>query len=174
MTQALVLTIIGPDRPGLVEALSSTISAHQGNWLESSMSQLAGQFAGILRVDVAAPQRAALEAALMALPNLHITLAAGQAPETSPSYTRELQLELTGHDRVGIVREVAQILARHQVNVDQLQTGCESAPMSGEAMFHATARLMAGPALDTRALKRDLEQISDDLMVDIHLGETIS
>jgi glycine cleavage system regulatory protein len=46
----LVLTVIGDDRPGLVGELSAAIAAHQGNWLESSMSHLAGKFAGIVRV----------------------------------------------------------------------------------------------------------------------------
>ena len=52
MTTYLVLTIIGEDRPGIVESLAEIISDHSGNWLESSMSQLAGKFAGILRVSV--------------------------------------------------------------------------------------------------------------------------
>ncbi|MGB4246421.1 MAG: ACT domain-containing protein, partial [Pseudohongiellaceae bacterium] len=49
MATYLVLTIIGDDKPGLVELLSETIARHSGNWLESNMSHLAGKFAGILR-----------------------------------------------------------------------------------------------------------------------------
>ncbi len=52
----LVLTVIGDDRPGLVGELSAAISSHQGNWLESSMSHLAGKFAGIVKVAVPAAQ----------------------------------------------------------------------------------------------------------------------
>ena len=48
----LVLTLIGPDRPGLVESLAKRVTAHGGNWVESRMAHLAGQFAGILRVEV--------------------------------------------------------------------------------------------------------------------------
>lgn len=48
----LVITVIGQDRPGLVGALSDTVYQHKGNWLGSSMSKLAGQFAGILQVDI--------------------------------------------------------------------------------------------------------------------------
>ncbi len=47
MATYLVLTIIGEDRPGIVELLAKIISDHSGNWLESSMSQLAGKFAGV-------------------------------------------------------------------------------------------------------------------------------
>ena len=52
MQTHLVLTVIGPDRPGLVSALSNTIAAGGGNWLDSRMANLAGQFAGILLLDV--------------------------------------------------------------------------------------------------------------------------
>ena len=52
---SLILTVIGDDRPGLVERLSSVVSQHQGNWLESSMSHLSGKFAGIVRMHVTRP-----------------------------------------------------------------------------------------------------------------------
>ena len=52
MTKSLVMTILGPDRPGLVESLSSTIATHDGNWLESRMAQLAGHFTGMSEFDV--------------------------------------------------------------------------------------------------------------------------
>ena len=52
MTTYLVLTAIGDDKPGLVESLAQTIASNAGNWLESNMSQLAGKFAGVLRVSV--------------------------------------------------------------------------------------------------------------------------
>ena len=52
MRRSLVLTLLGPDRPGLVEAMAALIARHGGNWLESRMASLAGEFAGILRVEV--------------------------------------------------------------------------------------------------------------------------
>ncbi|MFQ5349742.1 MAG: ACT domain-containing protein, partial [Thermoanaerobaculia bacterium] len=42
MQQTLVMTLIGRDRPGLVEALAAIIEEHGGNWEESRMVQLAG------------------------------------------------------------------------------------------------------------------------------------
>ena len=52
MNSYLVLTVISDDKPGLVEELASTIAENSGNWLESSMSHLAGHFAGIVHVSV--------------------------------------------------------------------------------------------------------------------------
>lgn len=171
----LVLTVIGDDRPGLVEQLAAAISAHHANWLESSMSQLSGKFAGIVCINVDQAQLDPLKAALAALPGLRITAEAGAASKASaaPAAQRRLKLSLVGHDRIGIVREVSQVLARHAINVEELATHTASAPMSAEILFHANAELTAAANLDARALTSDLEQISNDLMVDITLDETI-
>ena len=67
MRRSLVLTLLGPDRPGLVEAMAALIARHGGNWLESRMASLAGEFAGILRVEVDEDSAAALESALRSL-----------------------------------------------------------------------------------------------------------
>ena len=172
---SLVLTVIGDDRPGLVEQLATAISKHDGNWLESSMAHLSGKFAGIVCVGIPEVRLETLKTELAALPGLRITAEvadSGEAPVDKPT-GRRLKLSLVGHDRIGIVREVSQVLARHAVNVEDLSTHTASAPMSAAILFHATADLTASPTLDTRALTSDLEQISNDLMVDITLDETI-
>jgi glycine cleavage system regulatory protein len=86
---------------------------------------------------------------------------------------RRLTLELVGNDRIGIVREVAAVLAKHSVNVEKLATRTESGPMASGTLFRAEALLTAPPALDTRTLKADLEAISNDLMVEFSLGELV-
>ena len=50
MARALVMTVIGEDRPGLVEALAELIAAHEGSWDESRMARLAGHFAGVVQI----------------------------------------------------------------------------------------------------------------------------
>lgn len=168
----LVLTAIGDDRPGLVEELATAISAHDGNWLESSMAQLFGKFAGIVKVAVPADKAEALKAALAALKGLKVGVEAA-GTQKSALAGRRLTLNLVGHDRIGIVREVSQVLARHAVNVEELETRTSSAPMSAEILFHCEAALTAAPDFNPRELKAALEKLSDDLMVDIQLGEQL-
>ena len=76
---SLVLTILGPDRPGLVEAVSQTIAKHGGSWQESRMARLAGRFAGVLLVTVDESHAAALSEALL-LPSVSCPKAALRAP----------------------------------------------------------------------------------------------
>ncbi|MFA4968675.1 MAG: ACT domain-containing protein [Sulfuritalea sp.] len=172
MTQHLVLTVIGDDRPGLVGELSTVISAHQGSWLESSMAQLAGKFAGIVEVAVDEAHADALKLELGQLAGLKVAIESAAAQKSAPK-GRRLKLALVGHDRIGIVREVSQVLAHHAVNVESLETHTSSAPMSAAVLFHAVAELTAAPDLDVSALTGELERISNDLMVDITLDETI-
>ena len=48
----LVLTLIGDDRAGLVNAVAEVVARHGGNWERSQMAELAGKFAGIVLVTV--------------------------------------------------------------------------------------------------------------------------
>jgi len=166
MKNILVVSVIGQDKPGLVEQLAAVISQQQGNWLESSFSRLAGQFAGIVKVAVNGDGTLLL-AALQALPSLDVrgVLDAEQA-EVANAASQSVALSLVGHDRIGIVKDVSSILAHFGVNVEKLETWLDSAPMSGEMMFHAQALLSAPISVDLGHVRRDLEAIADDLMVE--------
>ncbi len=167
----LILTVIGDDRPGLVGELSAVITAHEGNWLEASMSHLAGKFAGIVKVGVPTARLSPLQAALAQIRGLKVQSEFSEPVAAAAG--RRLSLSLVGHDRIGIVREVTQALARHSVNIEKIETRTATAPMSAEALFYADVSVTADTGLDVRALQADLERISNDLMVDISLGETI-
>ncbi len=167
MQQCLVITLLADDRTGLVESIARMISQHQGNWLESNMAQLAGKFAGILRVSIAVEQIAALSAALRAETDWQIQIATELLEPQPSAYTRSIQISLMAHDRVGIVRELSAILAASAVNVQKLTTFCASAPMSGEQLFNAMVEAEAEPSLNLAALKIALEGLSDDAMVDV-------
>ncbi len=170
MAQSIVLTLIGPDRPGLVQAVSDIVVRHGGNWLESRMAQLAGQFAGILRIEIPPNQLQAINESLQQLRSAELQIVV--VPADSTGYRpllRPLRLHLVGQDRPGIVREIAQVLANRGVNVEELHTECQSAPMSAEVLFVATAKLRVSDELGINDLRSALEQIASDLMVDITL-----
>jgi len=168
----LVMTIISPDRTGLVESIARVVAEHGGNWLESRMCRLGGEFAGILRVEVPAANKPALLEALQKLQanGLQILFRADQsaAPAAAGKQTR---LEIVGRDRPGIVRDITSALARAGVNVEEFSSEVVSAPMSGETLFKAQARLQLPDRCDLAALKKDLEKIAADLFVDVSFAE---
>lgn len=172
MARSLVLTVIGADRPGLVEALSRAIAEHGGNWLKSRMSRLANRFAGILLVSVPDTNVEALKAALLALEAEGLHLAVEEsAPDTSAMTYRNVKLELVGQDRAGIVHEISEALAQHRVSIDELVTEVQSASWSGESLCNLQAKLRVPRDVGTAVLREALEDIANEFMVDITLDE---
>src|SRR5271169_1525240 len=156
----LVMTIISPDRTGLVEAVARAVAGHGGNWLESRMCRLGGEFAGILRVEIPAAKKTALLAALDKLQANGLQIVVRDDAPVSAVAGRQTKLEIVGADRPGIVREIASALARAGVNVEEFSSEVASAPMSGETLCKAGARLRLPAHCDLAALKKELEKIA--------------
>jgi glycine cleavage system regulatory protein len=170
MQTTLVMTVIGRDRTGLVETLARFVASHEGNWLESRMCRLGGEFAGLARVSVPADKQAALSEALQSLQSQGLSVVVKtDEGEPSPAALDLLHLDLVGHDRPGIVREITSALAAQGVNVEELATEVVSAPMSGESLFQAHATLSLPVDCDHGALREQLERIAANLMVDLSL-----
>lgn len=172
MDASLVMTIIGPDKPGLVEGIANVVSQHRGNWLESRMSRLGGQFAGILRVELPAEQERSFIDALEELEALSIVVHSDQSRQAERIEPLWL-LDIVGQDRPGIVREISRALACRGVNVEELESECQSAPMSGETMFTARAKIRIPQTCRVEELHRDLEKIGQDLIVEVRLQELV-
>jgi glycine cleavage system regulatory protein len=138
------------------------------------MAHLAGTFAGILRVQAPADDVSKVVAAIEQLSgdDLKVTVTRGGGRST-PGAGRTLELEIVGLDRAGIVRDISGVLAKHGANIEELVTNSSSAPMSGELLFRAQMRLLVGKATDVAALRADLEQFANDLMVELRTVETV-
>lgn len=167
MSSFFIISVMTDDRPGLVETLSTIIKNHNGNWLESRMAQLAGKFAGIVRIQVSDNQKDALEKDLLELRSKGwvISLEASQAESTEKR--AGAMLSIVGNDRPGIVKDVAQVLAAKGVNVLELNTKFESAAMSAEPLFKTQAQIEIPASIEFDELKDSLENLSNDLMVEI-------
>lgn len=170
----LVMTVIGQDRPGLVDLVAGLVAEHGGNWLESRMCRLGGEFAGLLRVHVPRERVSTLEQALAGLAAQGLTVvvrADADSEATAPAGARSAVIEIVGQDRPGIVRQISRALAAQGVNVEELRTECVSAAMSGETLFQARVQLHVPVTCVVNDLRRELETIASDLFVDIRFEE---
>jgi glycine cleavage system regulatory protein len=131
------------------------------------MAGLAGQFAGIVHFQVPDEKLEPLASALRALSSddLLVVIAEGDA-EAAPVAQRSVRLELVGNDRPGIVRDFSGCLARRGVSIEELHTEFESAPMSAEPLFKVNALLAVPAELSDTELKRELEGLATEMMVD--------
>ena len=169
----LVLTLIGPDHPGIVDSVSEVVAAHGGNWLESRMAHLAGKFAGVLCVEVADEQAAALEEALGRLEVGGLKVIVERSVPVEAPRQHAMEIELLGIDRPGLVHEVSALLAAHGMNVEELATDRPAAAHSGDRMFHAHIRVIIPETVDVTAVRHGLERLAGDLMVEIRLAEAL-
>lgn len=161
----LIITVIGQDKPGLVEQLSDTVYHNHANWLKSTLTHLSGQFAGIVQVEVSHQHIQQLSNALSQIAGLQIQIVETQIT-SSPS--PEIQtLHITGNDRAGIVKEVAAHLHQLGVNICKLKTHTQSAPNWGYPLFCAEFQLTLPPHLCLEHVQDALEQLADDLTVDL-------
>jgi len=166
-----VVTVIGNDRPGIVERLSEVVLAAGANWEESRMARLAGKFAGILRINVAAANADALASALRALTADGLTVVVESSADAARETFRTVRLELVGNDHPGIIRDISKVLAQHHVNIEELETGVSGAPMTGEQLFRASVQLGLPAAVTTDWLRGRLEALAGEMMVDVTLDE---
>lgn len=172
---SLVLTVLGADRPGLVEAIARVVAEHEANWLESRMAHLAGQFAGILRVEVEQVNAESLAAALRAVDadDGGCGLDTIIRPDDTTAVDADLPtllLDVTGADRSGIVREISRVLASQGVNVEELATETLLAANTGHPVFHAAAKLRVPAGADEKGLREALEAVAADLVVEVTLA----
>jgi glycine cleavage system regulatory protein len=170
MTVEMVLSIVASDRPGLVSTLAEAVAGHGGNWIDSSMARLGGEFAGIVRVALPEGSVAGLEAALAGLSGQGITVVARRS-KGAPPPARVATLELTCADTPGIVREIAAALAARGVSIDELETEVFEGSMSGQPLFSARARLALPEGLAVDDLRETFEAIGQDIMADIALRD---
>lgn len=173
MNDTLVMTVIAEDRPGIVQALSGTVADHEGNWLESRMARMAGQFAGILRVECPAARTAGLLEALAGLKAKGLSIEVRRQSGPAEEGRTMMSIDVVGNDRPGIVRALSAAVARLGANVEELHTALESAAMAGHPLFHAKG-LVALPAdVTPGALTEAIEDLGEDLAVTVE-AETAS
>jgi glycine cleavage system regulatory protein len=159
-----LLTVQGKDKIGLVEALASQVEQRRGNWLESRLCRLGGQFAGIARIEFPTPPDS-LPDKVESL-TCQWDLVTDDETVAAPVGT-QARLDILAADRPGLVKQITHLLARAGANVEEIESRVRSAPFSGEQMFEAHCVISLGANCDRARLARDLESLAEELMCDI-------
>lgn len=172
MAKTIILTIIGPDKPGLVDDLSAVITEHGGSWLESRMSKLSGYFAGILRISVPKKSFDAIQEALKAMESNGLSLQIEcETVEKVEVPHRDVHLEIMGPDHPGIVHDIAHALAEKSISIADLSSECIDGAMSGEKVFHAAIVASIPKEVSLDDTREELEDLANKLMVDITMDD---
>ena len=113
--QSLVISIMGKDKPGLVDALAKCVYKHEGNWQGSSFAHMAGMFTGFVEVHVADENKQGLIDALDAIKDLSVQSVAVASSENNN--TTKLTVDVMGNDKTGIVQELTSVLNQFNLNI---------------------------------------------------------
>lgn len=161
----MIFTLVGKDKPGLVESLAQTVYKLGGNWLASNFSHMAGHFAGFVQVDLPQDKQSALIDAFASHPDLKINLVEGD--EQSSDATSIATIEIMGNDKPGIVQELTSVLSQFNVNIVKFDSSCGSAPNWGSSLFKAKAVIDVPAGFDLDPVQQAMEEIANDLVVDV-------
>jgi len=167
----LVLTAVGPDHPGIVNALSSLIRDAGANIEDSRMAVLGGEFAMILLIHGPA---GVIERVEELGPNLEAELGLRcilkeTSPPHPPSDYLPYRIEVSGADRPGIVQAIAGILAGRGINVASLESHLSYAPFCATPLFILDASLQVPSKTVLTELRRELAAACDEENLDFRL-----
>jgi glycine cleavage system transcriptional repressor len=181
MSQELVLTAVGPDRPGIAAELSGIIHAARGNLADSRMVNLRGKFALVALVEGDAEILAAVRARLRdAAASMRLSIEFGElgevreAGQTGAARDRPregvpFRLKTYSMDQPGIVHRMTKHLSELGINIEELETNLESAPFMGSPVFTMEILMLVPRSVGVTKLRRDLEQLGETLNCDVDL-----
>jgi glycine cleavage system transcriptional repressor len=175
MRRWFVLTAIGRDRPGLVADLARLIYNSDANLEDSRMTILGTDFAVILlcsgmredcgdRLAIGAKQLERDHGLTILLRHLE----GGPRSAVPGPGTRLYRVEAAGEDRAGIVAGICGVLARHGVNIVELESQSQPGP-GGSPHYRMTIRAEVPEAVEPRALRDALDREAERLVLDVAL-----
>jgi glycine cleavage system transcriptional repressor len=168
MASHLVISALGKDRPGIVDALSHAILEAGGNIEDSRMTVLGGEFAVLMLVSGNWNAIAKLESSLPTLQGKLDLVIVSKRTEPRVPQPRLLPyaVEVVTMDHPGIVHEVAQFFSSRNINIEDLSTDSYMAPHTGTPMFSLTMKVAVPGDLSIAALRDEFMDFCDDLNLD--------
>ena len=120
---SLIVSIVSPDRHGIVALLAERAQRYNANWAASRMTRLASEFAGTVHFEVPREHADALAASLRQLESTGLQVVIARSDGAAvPATLRSVELELVGADRVGIVSALTSQLAERGISIESLHT----------------------------------------------------
>ncbi len=171
---SMVVSIMGPDRPGIVNLLADRAQHFSANWAASRMTRLAGQFAGMVHFEVPRQNADALTTALRSLESNGLQVVIARSDDAPSSSSHHLvELKLVGEDRVGIVSRLTKMLAERSISIANIHTEIVHAGTTDKQTFKIEADLLVPAALSLDHLGEELGSLASEMMVDISMGERL-
>ncbi|WP_115718229.1 glycine cleavage system transcriptional repressor [Gallaecimonas mangrovi] len=166
MSQFLVVTAVGEDRPGIVNELVKTASQCNCNIVDSRMAILGNEFSLILLVSGDWNAVARLESQLPVMARDHnlLTMMKRTGQHQAKQYAHRLELVAITHDRPGVISQLTQFMAEQQVDISSLSTSTV-----GEQL-HMTVRINLPDGAKLADFESSLAPLCQNAELDIQLS----
>lgn len=172
MRVKIVFTLTGPDRIGIVDAVTKLLLDHDGNVETSRMARLGGEFAVLMLISLPPEHLPGLEADTAGLEarGYRVTISrTGQTYADARHGWFPYQIEVHGADHEGIIHQIAHYLSKCGINIESMDTVTARAPVSGIPLFTMTALVSVPPDLVGQGWEADLESVGHGLNVDVRV-----
>lgn len=168
MTDYLVISALGTDKPGIINALSKQAVAHHCNILDTRMTVLGGEFALMMMVSGSAEAISELEPALSrSADELELTVMLKRtSPKASQSRNLPYAVTVVALDNPGIVQEIAGFFSEKAINIEEMHTGTYAAAHTGTPMFSLDMTVNIPSGLSIAKLKDEFVNFCDDKNLD--------
>jgi len=135
----LIIKGIGPDRPGIVSDISKFVTSNNGNIEESRMIRLGSEFSIIMLVSISDNSKDNLSVQLESIEGIkfYITPTRKLPSYEYPNYI----ISISGADDEGIVHRVTDSIASLGINIIEVITDTENAPVTGSTLFHMVSKI---------------------------------
>ena len=161
----IIISALGPDKPGIVSKLSKVITDSKSNISESRMVKLGGDFTMMILASVSEKNMDSLVQNLNEITELTIEIHETNLGDDEVE-RGEASIVLSGTDNEGLVYSLTEKLAEHNINIIEMNTGVVNAPMSGATLFLLNA-LVSYNKNQLENIKKELIKLSDELDIDI-------
>ena len=156
----IIITAIGVDRPGLVNKITSIINQNNGNIENSKMIKIDNQFAIIMEFSTI-ENIEGIKESLKTIDDLEIYYKSAKPNKKNEKLLSKYLIK--GADDQGIVKTISNYFKGQNLNITELDTFIESAPVTGSPLFNLKIVVEYDSATNLDKVKKELEQICEQL-----------
>ncbi|WP_298438970.1 ACT domain-containing protein [uncultured Ferrimonas sp.] len=161
-TTTFIICVDGPDQPGMLNALSHTLTRYDGLWLTSKVNNLDGRFAALIRAQVPSEQFEPLQQALLSLESVHLRL---HPVSASPPNAQQYRWNIESDDKPSLVQDITTVLHNHGANIEQFNSHHLAIAESGMTAFSADLLISAAASLDPLTIQQELKAQHGNLII---------
>jgi glycine cleavage system transcriptional repressor len=168
MQNLLAISAMGTNHDGLIEPLVKAFRECGCTITESRMSVMGDRFTMMALLSGTWDAIAKIESLLPRLEKeLDIAFVAQRSLAREPAHNlMPYAVEVIAVDQVGIVHQIAQFLARREVNIEDMYSGNYTAAHTGTPMFSLHMTISIPTDISIAAMRSDFMDFCDQLNLD--------